>query len=45
MGSMVSGVRRELVVEEKRDREGGEKEESMVCRVKIGKEIVAVVCV
>ena len=45
MGGTVSGVRRELVVEEKRDREGEEKEGSMVCRVKIGKEIVAVVCV
>ena len=44
MGGMVSGVRRELVAEEKKDREGAEKEGSMVCRVKIGKEIVAVVC-
>ena len=45
MGGMISGVRRELVAEEKRDREGEEKEGAMVCRVKIGKEIVAVVCV
>ena len=45
MGGMVSGVRRELVAEEKRVRKREEKEGSMVCRVKIGKEIMAVVCV
>ena len=33
------------MAEEKRDREGEEKEGSMVCRIKIGKETVAVVCV
>ena len=43
MGGMVSGVRRELGAEEKKDREGEEKERSMVRRVKIRKEIMAVV--
>ena len=45
MGGMVSGVRKELAAEKKRDREGEEKEGSMVRRLKVGKENVAVVCV
>ena len=43
MGGMVSGVRRELVKEEKMDWEGEEKEGSMMRRIKVGKENVAVV--
>ena len=45
MGGMFSGVRIEIVEEEKIDREGEQKEGSMVCRIKIGKETVTVVCV
>ena len=45
ISGMVSGVRREVVAEEKRDQEGKKKRGQWCVRVKIGKEIVAVVCV